>query len=128
MTSDGQEAAVRAAMQRWLDGTVKADADALDELLEDDYFFTHATTAVSDTRAEWLDSFRSGRRRYELWEVSDVSVQLYPGVAVVKGKGHQEIPRADGLFDLRTSFMATWIERDGRWRCAGWQATLVPSA
>ena len=29
------------------------------------------------------------------------------------GRGHQEIPRDDGMFDLRTSFTNVWIERDG---------------
>src|SRR5690606_6845251 len=32
---------VRATVQRWLDGTVAADADTLDTLLMPDYTFTH---------------------------------------------------------------------------------------
>jgi hypothetical protein len=127
MAGDEREAAVREATQRWLDATVRADADDLDELLEADYTFTHATTAIMDTREEWLESFRSGRRRYKRWDISDVSVRLYPAAAVMTGRGHQEVVRQDGLFDLRTSFMNVWIERDGRWRLAGWQATLVPN-
>jgi Domain of unknown function (DUF4440) len=125
---DSREAAVRAATQRWLDATVRADVATLDELLEKDYTFTHATTAATDTREEWLESFRSGRRRYKSWSISDVSISLYPGVAVMVGRGHQEVVRADGLFDLKTSFMNTWIDHDGKWRLAGWQATLVPHA
>jgi len=128
MPDHEREAAVRAATQRWLDATVRADADALDAMLEPGYTFTHATTAITDTREEWLESFRSGRRRYKTWEISDVSVSLYPGAAVMIGHGHQEIVREDGLFDLRTSFMNTWIEHDGEWRLAAWQATLVPNA
>jgi ketosteroid isomerase-like protein len=128
MANESKEAEVRAVTQRWLEATVRADADGLDELLEEGYTFTHATTAITDTREEWLDSFRSGRRRYTKWEISDVSVCLYPGAAVMIGRGHQEIPREDGLFDLRTSFMNTWIEHDGKWRLAAWQATLVPNS
>ena len=126
MTTDAKEQAVRALTQEWLDATVRADADTLDAMLEPGYTFTHATTAITDTREEWLASFRSGRRRYKLWEISDVTVQLYPGVAVMHGQGHQEIPREDGMFDLRTSFTSVWIEHDSGWKLAVWQATLVP--
>jgi len=127
MTADAKEQAVRALTQQWLDATVRADADTLDAMLEPGYTFTHATTAITDTREEWLDSFRSGRRRYKLWEVSDVTVQLFPGTAIVHGRGHQDIPRDDGIFDLRTSFTSVWIEHDGGdWKLAVWQATLVP--
>ncbi len=126
MAGDVREDAVREVTRRWLDATVRADADALDQLLEDGYTFTHATTAITDTREEWLESFRSGRRRYKSWEISGVSVRLYPGTAVMTGHGHQEIVREDGLFDLKTSFMNTWIEHGDQWRLAAWQATLIP--
>ena len=126
MNDDPREQAVRALTQQWLEATVRADADALDAMLEPGYTFTHATTANTDTREEWLESFRSGRRRYKLWEISDVTMQLYPGVAVMHGRGHQEVVRADGVFDLRTSFTNVWIEHDGAWKLAIWQATLVP--
>ena len=126
MAGENKEAAVRAVTQRLLDATIRSDSATLDGLLEEGFTFTHATTAITDTREEWLESFRSGRRRYRLWEISDVSVHLYPGAAVMTGRGHQEIVRDDGLFDLRTSFANVWIERDGGWKLAVWQATLVP--
>lgn len=126
MNDAAKEQAVRDLTQQWLDATVRADADFLDSILEPSYTFTHATTAITDTREEWLESFRSGRRRYKLWEISDVTVQLFPGVAIMHGYGHQEIPRDDGMFDLRTSFTNVWIEHDGAWKLAIWQATLVP--
>jgi hypothetical protein len=126
MSDELREQAVRDLTQKWLDATVRADADFLDGILTDGYTFTHATTAITDTREEWLESFRSGRRRYKLWQISDVTVQLFPGVAIMHGRGHQEILRDDGLFDLRTIFTNVWIERDGLWKLAIWQATLVP--
>ena len=128
MVSDSREQAVRESTQRWLAATVRADADALDELLEDGYTFTHATTAITDTREEWLESFRSGRRRYKSWEISDVSVRLFAGAAIMTGRGRQEVVRADGIFNLNTSFTNVWVEQDGQWRLAVWQATLVPDA
>ena len=129
MTDNDREDVVRAVTQRWLDATVAANADALDELLEEGYTFTHATTAITDTREEWLESFRSGRRRYKTWTISDVTVSLYDSTAVMVGRDYQEIiVRPDSLFELKSSFMNTWIERDSKWRLAAWQATLVPDS
>ncbi len=127
-TTNTRETTVRDATQRWLDATVRGDADALDAMLEAGYTFTHATSAVCDTRDEWLESFRSGRRRYKLWEISDTTVRLFPGFAIMTGRGHQEVVRPDdSVFDLRTGFTNVWVEQDGRWMLAVWQATLVPS-
>jgi hypothetical protein len=128
MTTDAREQAVRDATQLWLDATVAADADALDAMLEVGYTFTHATTAITDTREEWLESFRSGRRRYKSWRIFDTTVRLFPGFAIMTGRGHQEVVRADGIFNLPTSFTNVWVEHDGRWLLAVWQATLVPDA
>jgi hypothetical protein len=123
-----REQSVRDITQRWLDATVRADADALDAMLEAGYTFTHATTAITDTREEWLESFRSGRRRYRSWQISDVNVRLFGDTAVMTGRGHQEVVRDDGIFNLYTSFTNVWVEQAGAWKLAVWQATLVPGA
>ncbi len=129
MTNEDREAAIRAVTQEWLDATVRGDADALDPMLEAGYTFTHATTAITDTREEWLESFRSGRRRYRSWEIFDVSVRLFPWGAIMTGRGRQEIIRPnDEIFVLPTSFSNVWLEQDGRWLLAVWQATLVPDS
>jgi ketosteroid isomerase-like protein len=127
MTPNDQEQAVRTATQRWLDATVRADADALDGMLTEGYTFTHATTAITDSRDEWLESFRSGRRRYKSWQISDTTVRLFGGTAIMTGRGHQEVVRDDGIFNLYTSFTNVWVQQDGAWRLAVWQATLVPN-
>lgn len=129
MTQDDREAAVRDVTQRWLDATVKPDVDTLDSLLEAGYTFTHATTAITDTREEWLESFRSGRRRYRAWEIFDVTVRLFDDTAIMTGRGRQELVRPnDEIFELRTSFTNVWVQQDGRWLLAVWQATFVPDS
>ena len=51
--------------------------------------------------------------------------RLKPAVELLD-QALKEIPRDDGMFDLRTSFTNVWIERDDGWKLAVWQATLVP--
>ena len=115
MNDATREQTVRALTQMWLDATVRADAAALDGMITEGYTFTHATTAITDTREEWLESFRSGRRRYKLWEISDVTVRLFPSVAIMTGRGHQEIPRDDGMFDLLFTNVGLSATAAGRW-------------
>jgi len=124
--TDERETHLRDTLQRFLDATVRQDAALLDTMTAEGYTFTHATTAICDTREEWLASFRSGARRYKLWDVSDLNVRLFPACAVITGRGHQTVVRPTGDFELYTAFANTWVEREGRWQCAVWQATLVP--
>ena len=127
--ADISEQAVRDATRRWLDATVRADADYLDGVLTADYTFTHATTAITDTRREWLESFRTGRRRYKSWEIEATIVRIFDRTAIMTGRGRQEIVREGGvIFVLNTAFTNVWIEQDGEWRCAVWHAALVPDA
>jgi ketosteroid isomerase-like protein len=126
---DDREAAVREATRHWLDATIRQDADYLDSVLDPGYTFTHATTGITDTREEWLESFRSGRRRYKSWAIDDTTVRLFDGFAIMTGHGRQEIIREGGvIFVLNSTFNNVWVQTGDGWKCAVWQATLVPDA
>src|SRR5438093_7740456 len=113
------------AAQRWLAATMSGDAAALDLLLTDKYTYTHATSGAVDSRDVWLESFRSGRRRYQVYEIADVSLMQFPGVVVMTGRAHQEMnPRGEQI-ELNTRFTSVWVEQNGDWRVAVWQATRI---
>jgi len=119
------EREVLAAADQWLNGTMSGDADALDRLLAPDYTYTHASSGAVDTREVWLDSFRSGRRRYQVYAIHDVLLRSYPGVVVLSGRAHQEMnPRGEQI-ELNTAFLSVWVQLDGDWRVVAWQATRL---
>jgi len=130
MTVETKEQAVRDALQRWLDAARAGDIEALDQLLTPDYTYTHATTGVADSREAWLNIFRPESptyRRYPAYEVSDLTFRFYPGVAIVFGRGRQEIVRPDGSeIELNTTFTNVWVELEGGWKIVAWQATRLP--
>ena len=116
---------VLAAAQRWLAATMSGDAAALDLLLTDSYTYTHATSGAVDSRDVWLESFRSGRRRYQVYEIAEVSLMKFPSVVVMTGRAHQEMnPRGEQI-ELNTRFTSVWVEQNGDWRVAVWQATRI---
>ncbi len=130
MTTEAKEQAVRSALQRWLDAAKAGDIEALDRLLTPDYTYTHASSGIADSRETWLNIFRPESptfRKYPKYEVSDLTFRFYPGVAIVFGHGYQEIVRPTvAEVVLITTFTNVWVEQDGEWKIAAWQATRVP--
>lgn len=126
MTTTNIEREVRTAAQRWLDATMTADASALDALLAPDYTYTHASSASMDERADWLESFRTGGRVYQVYAIADERYRVYPGVVVLSGTAHQEMNPRGTPTELNTRFTSVWTQgTDGAWRCSAWQATRI---
>ncbi len=126
MTSIKVEQQVRAAVQRWLDATMSADADALNALLTPDFTYTHATSGRVDERETWLESFRTGGRIYKVYSIADERYLVYAGVAVLSGSSHQEMSPRGLPTELNAHFISVWIQgEDDAWRCTAWQATRI---
>ena len=119
------ERAVLTAIDQWLKGTMTADAEALDRVLAPDYTYTHASSAAVDSRDVWLESFRTGGRRYQVYAIHDVRLRSYPGVVVLSGKAHQEMNPNGEQRELNTAFQSVWVPIDGEWRVVAWQATRL---
>jgi ketosteroid isomerase-like protein len=123
VTNATVEADVLSSARRLLGATVNVDVDVLDAMLTADYTYTHASSGRPDSRAQWLESFRSGGRRYQVYDILDTQVQAFGDVAVLSGRAHQEMnPRGEPT-ELNTRFLSVWARSDGQWRCAAWQAT-----
>src|SRR5437763_904034 len=96
-------------------GAKRYGRDRVRGLLTDKYTYTHATSGAVDSRDVWLESFRSGRRRYQVYEIADVSLMQFPGVVVMTGRAHQEMnPRGEQI-ELNTRFTSVWVEQNGDW-------------
>jgi hypothetical protein len=113
--------------KRVVETKLRGDAATIDPMLTADFTYTHATTAIADSREQWLDIFRTANRRYRAYDVRDLSCRMYPGTAIVFGTGHQEIIRPSGEeIELNTTFTCVWVQVEGDWQLACWQATRIP--
>src|SRR3954462_9039106 len=54
---------------------MNGDAAKLDALFADEYTHLHADGRM-DSKAEYLNRFKSGSRKYQLYELSDIDVRL----------------------------------------------------
>ena len=102
--------------QEFAAGLLHSDIDALDRLLSDDFTWTHSVGAVQ-TRASYLDSLKSGNRRYELVEVQNVEVRGYVSAAITMGRLHVKVsnggrPANDALFQ----YTFVWVRGQPGWQ------------
>src|SRR5690606_39491036 len=101
------------------------DLDALARVLADDVVYTHSS-AVVDTKEQYLQSLREGRTRYLAAQRQSAQVRLYGPVAVMHGHVIMQIESGGKKKDLNNLFQSVWIERDGRWLLTSWASTVIP--
>ena len=103
------------------------DINALEPLLADDIVYTHSS-AVVDTKQQYLSAMREGRLRYLGIHPQDVNVRLYGTVAVMNGRAAMHVKVEGNEKHLDNLFQSVWVEREGRWQMASWASTLVPAS
>jgi ketosteroid isomerase-like protein len=115
---------VLAADARRFAAMIQGDQAALDRLLADDLTYTHSSGQL-ETKAQFLESLRSGKLRYLSAERSDVAVRLYGDTAVVTGRAEVKVSTGgeEGVLPLR--FTEVWVKSGGGWKLTAWQSTRI---
>ena len=98
------------------------EAGLLDELLADDFIWTHSTGNIQD-KALIVANIKSGKLAYEIAETDDVKVYLYKDSAVVSGHATRRYPGKD-TFWLR--YTSVYVKIGGKWRAAAFHSSHVP--
>ena len=110
---------VRAAIAR--------DTAALDRLLSDDLTYAHSSGSV-DTKAQFVESIRTGALQYISMEHSELAARVYGNTALLTGRSSMQVksPRSGGeaqRFDIR--FLTVYVKGGGRWRQVAWQSARL---
>jgi ketosteroid isomerase-like protein len=110
--------------QTWNDvASIKKDRALLEQILADDYVYTHSNGAVANKAQEITDTMSS---EWTSSKTDDMKVRVYGDVAIVTGRQtHQGT--AKGYVSGPRRFTDIFVKRNGRWQCAGGQSTLVPA-
>ena len=103
----------------------KADVVALERLLGAELRYTH-TSAVVQSKDEFIADIRTGTLKYLSIEPKDQKVQVYGNVAVVTGGAavHIILRGNDQSFQIR--YTNVHVNRNGKWQTVAWEATRVP--
>jgi ketosteroid isomerase-like protein len=127
MTGPNEKAAaeVRAADDARYAAMIAQDFVALDRLLADDLLYTHST-AVTDTKVQYLAALRGGKYRYKSARCEGVTVRIHGTTAIVNGRGFLEVDVDGAPKSLANAFVNVWVRTPEGWRMTAWQSTPVP--
>ena len=98
---------------RFNDALVRADLKTIDEIEADDLIFTDATGTVT-SKADEMQSLKSGDVNFELIQMTETRVQDFGNMAVVRRlmeKARHKNADISGTY----RFTDVWVTRKGKW-------------
>jgi len=116
------KASVLAAEQRWVDAVIHGDGAALEKLMASDILYTHSS-AMTQTRAEFIKAATSGSTKYTGIDFSDVVVRQFGRTVVVTHKG---VFKTVQTGESHLFVTEVWAEQNGGWQMVSRQATKLP--
>jgi uncharacterized protein (TIGR02246 family) len=103
---------------------LKGDTAALDKLFADDMTFTHGSGVV-ETKSVFLDALKTGKRKMESIQQSDVQVRMFGTTALVVGNSNVKVVAGGNTIEHAVRFSDIWVQQQGKWRMVAYQATII---
>jgi hypothetical protein len=122
----GDEASARAALLARFDAALRADLPALEKLLADDLEYC-GVRATCSTKAQYLESVRSGTRRFRSLKPQIERVTMYDDSAVLTGKVYSVSIVEGAEVNVDAYFLVVLAWRDDRWQMTNQSSTLLQS-
>jgi ketosteroid isomerase-like protein len=121
--SDVQDVAeeVKQVEQRRVQALTSRDYAALEKLLGDDLTYTHSNGRF-ETKAQLLESLRSGNLEYRLMQHADVQVRSYGDTAVMTGRSRLKVISKAHHLEVPIRFTLVYVKRAGEWQLVAWQS------
>ena len=105
---------------------VARDFSGLEALVHDQLRYTHSS-GVTDGKATWLESMKSGRVKYKKATCSEQKVQIYGDTALITGRANIEAEIGGQAKTLRLLFLNAWTRTPQGWQFVAWQSTPLPA-
>ena len=100
---------------------VARDFAALEKVTHDDLLYTHSS-GVTDSKASWLESMKSGKVKYKSASCSERQVKFFGEVALIRGRAAIEVDIGGQPKSLRLLFLNAWTRTPQGWKFAAWQS------
>ena len=109
---------------RFNEALVRADLKTIEDIEADDLIFTDASGTVT-TKADELQSMRSGDVKFESIKMDNTQVQDFGNLAVVTGRLVERAKYKNADISGIYRFTDVWAKRKGKWEHVAGQETLV---
>ena len=106
---------------------IARDFAALEEMTHDELLYTHSS-GVTDSKASWLESMKSGKVKYRSASCSERQVKFFGEVALIRGRAAIEVDIGGQPRSLRLLFLNAWTRTPQGWKFAAWQSCPQPQA
>ena len=113
--SDDVTREVLAAEERRCAAIAAQDWDALDEIVADDFQYTHSVGTTED-KASWIAGIKTRRRAVEH---EGLSVRSFGDVALLSASSvyrYAEPFRGDSHYGATLDVLQVWVRRSGDWQ------------
>ena len=100
---------------------IARDFTALEKLVHAELLYTHSS-GVTDTKASWLDSMKSGKVKYKSASCSERQVRFFGDTVLIRGKAAIEAEIGGQPRSLRLLFLNAWVRTPQGWKFAAWQS------
>jgi hypothetical protein len=104
---------------------VAQDIAVLEPMLAEELRYVHSNGQL-ENKAQFIETIRSGSRRFRAIVVQELDIRTYDDVAVVSGLLTADAQAGDQPVALKLRFTDVYINRDGRWQLVAWQSTRLP--
>jgi ketosteroid isomerase-like protein len=104
---------------------IAKDYGALERMVHEELLYTHSS-GITDTKASWLDSMRSGKVKYRSASCSERKVRLVNEVALVNGRAQIEADIGGEPRTLKLLFLNAWAKTPQGWKFVAWQSCPQP--
>jgi len=100
---------------------IARDFGTLDQLTHNELLYTHSS-GVTDTKASWIESMKSGKVKYKSVSCSERQVRFFGDVALMRGRAAIEVDIGGQPKSLRLLFLNAWTRTPQGWKFAAWQS------
>jgi len=101
------------------------DFGALERMVHEELLYTHSS-GITDTKASWLDSMKSGKVKYKSASCSERRVRVLNEVALVNGRAYIEADIGGEPRTLKLLFLNAWAKTPQGWKFVAWQSCPQP--
>ena len=99
--------------------------DSLNAILDDRLMFVHSSGWV-ENKQEIIEDMKSGKLKYVNIEISESSARVYPGVAIVNGKGKFSVVLDGNDFVINLFYTEVYILKNKKWLLASRHSNRLP--
>lgn len=112
-----QEQAILDLSKNKFQWMVTMNYDSLNPMLDERMIFIHSN-GWSETKTEFIEDIKSSKLRYNSITVTEATARLYPGAAVIIGRGKFNVKLDGKDLEFNLKYTEVYIQKNGKWLLA----------